>query len=174
VKRFVADESRFGRITKTGRCWAPARIRPNAKAQFVRKYLYLFMTACVETGQSTSLILPRVDTVSMQIFLDQVSKDFGDDFIVMQVDQARWHIAGDLVIPENIRLIYQPAYSPETNPMEEVFDYIKENDFQNRHFDSLDAVERQLCCSVNSLHRNPQRLRSMVRYPHLIGSLNAN
>ena len=85
------------------------------------------------------------------------------------------HIATELTLPENIRLIYQPPYCPQINPIEEIFDYTKENDFRNRVFDSLDDVENQLCYSVNTLHEDKQRLKSMTCYPHLNNLfLNAN
>jgi len=58
----------------------------------------------------------------------------------MQVDQAGWHTSKDLVIPENIRLIYQPAYSPELNPVEHIWEELRENSFYNRCYKSLDKV----------------------------------
>ena len=68
-------------------------------------------------------------------------------------------------------MIYQPPYCPQLNPIEEVFDYIKENDFRNRVFDSLDDVENQLSRSVNTLQEDKHRLKSMTVN---ILSLNAN
>jgi len=63
----------------------------------------------------TSLILPSVDTAMMNLFLHHVSHTFSKYFLVIQVDQAGWHSSKDLIIPENMRLIPQPAYSPEIN-----------------------------------------------------------
>jgi hypothetical protein len=65
------------------------------------------------TSKMTSLILPSADTEMMNLFLEHVSTTFAKYFVVMQVDQARWHQAKDLKIPANMRLIAQPAYSPE-------------------------------------------------------------
>ncbi len=75
----------------------------------------------------TSLILPWADTAMMTLFLSHVGTTFADSFIVMQVDQAEWHQAKDLSVPENIRLIAQPAYSPKLNPVEHVWDELREN-----------------------------------------------
>ena len=61
----------------------------------------------------TSLILPSADTEMRNLFLEHVSSTFAKYFVVMQVDQAGWHQAKELKIPGNIRLIAQPAYSPE-------------------------------------------------------------
>jgi transposase len=76
-----------------------------------------------------SLILPEASTGMMNLFLEQVSQTFSTHFIVMQVDGAGWHRATDLIIPENIRLIPQPAYSPELNPVEHIWDELREKYF---------------------------------------------
>jgi hypothetical protein len=60
-----------------------------------------------------SLILPSANTAMMNLFLEHVSRTFADYFLVMQVDRAGWHRAKDLVVPANMRLIFQPACSPE-------------------------------------------------------------
>ena len=88
----------------------------------------------------TSLLLPRADTAMMILFLEHVSQEFSDYFIVMQVDRAGWHDADELVIPENIRLILQPAYSPELNPVEHLWDYLRENYFHNWAAPTLQQV----------------------------------
>ena len=102
----------------------------------------------------------------MNIFLKQVSEDFSHYFIVMQLDQARWHSSKNLVIPENIRLISQPAYSPELNPAEHLWDEIRESAFYNRTFESLGAVIDTLCDELLLLEDNPKLLRSMTYFPH--------
>jgi putative transposase len=73
----------------------------------------------------TSLILPSVDTAMMNIFLQHVSQVFSEYFLVVQVDRAGWHHSTDLVIPQNIRLLPQPAYSPELNPVEHLWKGIR-------------------------------------------------
>ncbi len=119
-KYFVQDESRFGRITDTVKSWAPTPLRGIVAKQFIREYSYLYMAACPETGDSTSLILPYANRDCMEIFLRQLHYDFPDEKIVLQVDGAAWHKTAKLNIPDNIHLIFQPPYSPELNPMEAV------------------------------------------------------
>jgi hypothetical protein len=94
----------------------------------VREYTYVYAAVAPALGQTVSLILPEVSTEMMNLFLKQVSQTFSKHFVVMQVDQAGWHSAKDLVIPENIRLIPQPAYSPELNPVEHIWDKLREKD----------------------------------------------
>ena len=74
--------------------------------------------------------------------------------------------AQDLVVPENVRLIYQPAYSPEVNPVEHVWEELREKYFPNRVFPSLDLVLDMLCQGITDLAAHPERLRSMTCFPH--------
>ena len=107
------DEGRFGRITDIRRCWAPKGIRPKVLKQVVRTFIYVYAAVCMALGKMTSLILPYANTDMMNLFLEEVSNDFKEYFVIMLVDGAGWHTSHDLKIPENIRLIRQPAYSPE-------------------------------------------------------------
>jgi len=116
----------------------------------------------------TSLILPTADTAMMTLFLEHVSQTFSKDFIVMQVDGAGWHHAHELVIPSNIRLIEQPAYCPEVNPVEHVWEDLREKHFGNRAFPSLDALIEVLCQGLNELADDPERLRSLTGFPHIV------
>lgn len=99
----------------------------------------------------TSLILPSADTAMMNLFLAQVAEDFANYFIVMQVDQAGWHRAKDLHVPENIRLIFQPAYSPEVNPVEHLWEEVREKYLHNRIFPSLEDLIEVLCQALTEL-----------------------
>jgi hypothetical protein len=77
----------------------------------VREYVYVYSAVAPAKGEMTSLILPSADTAMMNLFLEHVSQTFSKYFIVMQVDGAGWHHSDELVVPSNIRLITQPAYS---------------------------------------------------------------
>ena len=160
------DEGRFGRISRPRSCWAPRPLRPRCPAQVVREYTYVYAAVAPSLGLMPSLVLPRADTAMMNCFLEHVSHTLADFFIVMQVDQAGWHRCKELLIPENIRLIYQPAYSPQVNPMEHVWEELREKSFPNRLFSSLNQVVEVLCNGINDLTADPDRLRSMTFFPH--------
>jgi putative transposase len=160
------DEGRFGRISRPRSCWAPRPLRPSCPVQVGREYTYVYAAVAPALGLMTALVLPRADTAMMNCFLEHVSHTFADFFIVMQVDQAGWHRCKDLVVPENVRLLYQPAYSPEVNPTEHVWDDLREKYFPNRVFPSLDLVVDVLCQGLNDLTAHPERLRSMTFFPH--------
>ena len=117
-------------------------------------------------GKMTSLILPYANTDMMNLFLEEVSKDFKDYFVIMLVDGAGWHRSGRLKIPENIRLIYQPSHSPELNPAEHLWEELREKHLPNKAFRSLDAVERTLCEGLGKLHDDLVRLRSVTNFEY--------
>ena len=161
------DEGRFGRISRPRACWAPPGIRPLAPYQVVREAVYAFAAVAPSLGKICSLVLPTVNTDMMNLFLEHVSQTFSTYFIIMQVDQAGWHQAKALVIPENIRLIGQPPYSPELNPVEHIWDDIREKYFHNRIFPSLDLLTDKLCHALNTLAQETSRVQSMTNFPHL-------
>ena len=85
----------------------------------------------------------------------------------MQVDQAGWHGSKELVIPSNIRLLPQTAYSPELNPVEHLWDELREEYFANGYTESLDEVIQTLCDGLIQLESDPKLIRSMTYFPHL-------
>ncbi len=161
------DEGRFGRISRPKRCWAPPGIRPQVPSQVVRESVFIFAAVAPGAGLMTSLILPSANTAMMNLFLEHVSQRFENYFIVMQVDQAGWHRSKELVVPANIRLIEQPAHSPEINPVEHLWEELREKYLHNRLFSSLDLLVEVLCQGLNELTDDTERLRSMMSFPHL-------
>ena len=163
----VQDEARFGRITRPSRCWAPEGVRPCTPHQIIRQCLYAFAAIAPQSGEMVSLILPNATTDMMALFLEHVSSQFPDSYIVMQVDGASWHRSHQLHLPENIRLIFQPPYSPEINPVEHLWDELREKYFANHLFSSLDALQDQLCTALNEFSSHPNKIRSMTYFPHI-------
>src|SRR5579872_4715472 len=79
------DEGRFGRISRPKRCWAPSGIRPAVPSQIVRESMYVFAAFAPSQGRLVSLILPTANTAMMNLFLEHLSQELADYFIVMQV-----------------------------------------------------------------------------------------
>lgn len=142
-------------------------MRPKAPRQIVRKFLYVYSAVCAGLGKMTSLILPYANTEMMNLFLQEVAADFKDFFVIMLLDQAGWHMSKRLQIPENIRLLPQPPYSPELNPVEHVWEYLREKATPNKAFKSLDQLQDALCRHLRELEDAPEKLRSMTDFPYL-------
>jgi hypothetical protein len=155
------DEGRFGRISQPRRAWAPAGPR-----QVVREYTYVDAAVAPAEGKMTSLLLPRADTAMMNLFLEHVATTFQEYFLVMQVDQAGWHQAKDLQVPDNIRLIPQPPSSPELNPVEHLWEHLREKKLPNLACSSLDEVIDKVCEGLTQLEAESERLRSLTYFPH--------
>lgn len=163
----MQDEARFGRITQPTRCWAPEDMRPCVPNQIVRQAIYAFAAVHPQTGKMSSTILPTANTEMMNIFLKQVSQEFTEYFLVMQVDRAGWHRSQQLQVPENIRLIFQPPYSPQVNPVEHIWEELREKHFANRIFSSLDDLQEHLCSALSELSSHLDFVRSMTYFPYI-------
>lgn len=161
------DEGCFGRISIPRRCWAPSGLRPQVPRQIAREYVYAYSAVAPAIGKMTSLLLPYANTAMMNLFLAHVAQEFADYFVVMQVDGAGWHEGDKLNIPTNIRLISQPAHSPELNPVEHVWDYLREKYFHNWAAPTLEKVVEVLTDGLHDLAKDSEHIRSMTHFPHL-------
>jgi transposase len=144
VRIMFEDEARFGRISNPRRCWAPYPIRPLVKTAIVQEFTYVYGACSPEDGTLDTLILPEINALMMSIFLAEVADRHQEDFIIMIMDRAGWHTAKALKIPENIHIASLPPYSPELNPVEHIWDDVREKEFPNRVFASIDALEDHL------------------------------
>jgi transposase len=164
------DEGRFGRINDPRNCWAPKGCRPHVPKQIVREYTYVFASVCPFDGMMDSLILPYVNTETMSIFLKEVSSRHHGEFIVMFMDQAGWHKANDLKIPKNVNIKWLPPYSPQCNPVEHVWDEIREKWFSNRVFKSMETVEDTLEKALKTLENEPIKVANMSGFKWIISN----
>ncbi len=158
------DEARFGRISDSRECWAPQGVRPRIPSQIVREFVYAYAAVCPFDGDLDALVLPEVNTESMSLFLAELSDNHQDENIVLIMDKAGWHTAKNLIVPRNITLHWLPPYSPELNPVEHLWDEIREKWFQNRYFQSLNAVEDQLVDALAFLMRHPELVKTMTLF----------
>ena len=165
------DEARFGRINDPRRCWSPKGIRPDVPAQLVREYIYAYAAVSPQDGTLDSLILPEVHTEAMSIFLAEVAHRHPDEFILMFLDGAGWHKANALKVPENMKLSFLPPYSPQLNPVEHLWEEIREKWFQNLVFDSLDAVEDRLLTALVSLENDRRWVASLTGFDWIISNI---
>ena len=93
----------------------------------IREYTYVYLTACPETGQTYSLILPYANQNCMDIFMQEVSDAFRQYKIIMVMDRAAWHTGDKIKKWENIVPLFQPPYSPELNPVESIWRLTRED-----------------------------------------------
>jgi len=100
------DEARFGRINDPRRCWCRKGVRPIVGKQIVREYTYAYGAFSPQDGAADFLILPNMDTVNMNVFLEELSLRHKSDYILLVCDKAPCHREGALTIPKNIKLLH--------------------------------------------------------------------
>jgi len=145
------DEAGFGRISDPAACWAPRGVRPIVCCHHIREYRYAYGAVDPIDGESFFLILPNCDTQCMNVFLRELSAAFPNDYILLPLDNAVWHKAKTLIVPDNIYLVFLPPRTPEMNPVEQIWKEIRKRGFKNALFQSLDKVVDRLCDTCNSL-----------------------
>jgi transposase len=166
-----SDEGRFGRITDPHGCWAPAGVRPTTHCQMIREYTYAYAAVSPADGELDTLILPNMYTSTFCVFLQEVARRHPEDFILWIHDGAPSHRSGALVVPNNIRLVELPPYSPELNPVEHLWEEMREKEFWNRTFRSMRAVERAMVLSLRRLEQDRPLVTSMTSFPWIMRSL---
>ena len=160
------DEARVGQKGRVCHRWFTRGVRPSGLCDQRYTWAHLFAAVRPSTGQGFALVLPEASTRAMQVFLDQfAAAPEADEHAVMLLDQAGWHGARALVVPGNVTLVPLPPYSPQLNPVERVWLYLRERHLSHRLLNGYDAVVDACCAAWNQL--TPERLRSLTSYPYL-------
>ena len=119
------------------------------------------------SGKSFTLLMPNVDTICMNVFLEELAKEIKEDFILI-MDGAGWHKSKDLIVPKNIpknitkkyyqkilpkniKIILLPPYCKELNPVERLWRFIKDNTIKNKVFETLKNLEDEVCEFIKNL-----------------------
>jgi transposase len=100
---------------------------------------YIYSCVSPHSGESFSLFLPEINTARMNIFREEFLKEYSDKEVLIILDQAGWHEAKDLKVPPHITLIFLPPYSPELNPVEKLWQWLRKEVTHNHWFKTLEA-----------------------------------
>lgn len=166
VTVWAEDEHRLGLLPVLRRVWAPRGQRPVAPVRRKYEWLYVYGFVRPSSGQSWWCLLPTVNAEAMSLALAAFARDEGIDAAhraVLVLDQAGWHIAHDLVVPEGIDLVLLPAQSPELQPAERLWALVDEP-VANRAFPDLDALETVLVDRCRTLAADPTRLKAHTHF----------
>jgi transposase len=148
---FFFDEGRFGLQPQVGRLWAKRGSRPRTFLKIGYKNFYLFAAVDPFRGENYLLQLPWVNTDTMNEFLRYMGEAYAENKILLIMDRAGYHRAKNLKAPSNISIEYLPPYSPDLNPVEKLWSWLRRHITKNRLFQSLDHLEEELFCEINSL-----------------------
>ena len=148
---FFYDEARFGLQPQIARRWALRGKSVSAPIKTGYSNFYLYAAVDPTGGECFILELPRVDTEIVNIFLKELSETYSDKNILLIWDQAGYHRSKDLQIPANITIEPLPPYSPELNPSERLWRWLRRHACRNRLFKSLDELAEALAQTINNL-----------------------
>jgi transposase len=144
------------------RRWAKRGTRPSAPRDQRTASTYIFGAVCPQEGKGAALILPACNTEAMNLHLVEIAQTVAPGaHAVLLVDQAGWHLSTRLVVPPNITIIALPPKSPELNPVENVWQFMRDNWLSNRVFKSYDDLVDHCCEAWNKLVDQPWRIMSV-------------
>jgi transposase len=149
------------------RVWAARGSRPRAPRDQRYDWAYLFGAVCPARDRGAALVLPKADAEAMNLHLAEISRQVAPGaHAVLWADGAPWHrIGGKLKVPDNITLLKLPPYSPELNPVENVWQYLRANQLSNRVFATYDAIVEACCAAWQKLAAEAGRIRSIATRP---------
>ena len=148
--------------------WATKGSRPRAPLQGGFLNLHVFAAVCPATGQAEGLIAEHVNTATMQIFLDQLSRTIAPTKHVALIwDNAGYHTAKALRVPANITVVPLPPRAPELNPVENLWHYLRSHHWSNRSYADLDAVESAAMTAWQAVCLCPEIIKTVCGCPYV-------
>jgi hypothetical protein len=156
------DEARFGQQGTITRVWARRGSRPRRMRQNGRESLYVLTAVCAASGAAFGLIMPALDTAVVNLFLEQFARQLAPGVhAVLLWDNAGYHVAKGLRVPANVSLIGLLPYSPELNPVENLWHYLRAHHWSNREYEGYPDLQREAVRSVCAVCDDAERLRSV-------------
>ncbi len=156
------DEARIGQQNTVTRIWAKTGTRPRVVRQ--RQFLstYIFGAVCPGTGDSSAIIMPESNTEAMLTHLQCISNaiETGRHAVVV-MDRATWHTTDKLKKFSNLTLVFLPPTSPELNPIEQVWQYLRDTSLANRCFKTYEDILEAGCDAWNNFANNHEIVKSL-------------
>ncbi len=162
IEIWFQDEARIGQKNKITRRWAKRGTRPAAPHDQRTASAYIFGAICPAEGKGAGLVLPSCNTEAMALHLEEIAATVAPGaHAVLVLDQAGWHVSKALPVPANITLVSLPAKSPELNPVENIWQFMRDNWLSNRVFKSYADILDHCCFAWNKLIDQPWKIMSI-------------
>ena len=157
------DEARVGQKGGHAYIWAPVGSRPLMVRDNRHVSTYIFGAICPARAVGAAMIMPYANTEAMNAHLGEISAEVAPGaHAVLVCDGAGWHQRGKkLLVPNNLTLLPLPSYSPELNPMENVWAYLRQNKLCATVWDSYDEILDACQSAWRFLINDPDRIRSI-------------
>ena len=162
IEIWFEDEARAGQKGSLTHRWAETGTRPRVIRDRRFKSAWIFGAVCPARDLGVGLVFPVANVHAMDKLLSEISiRITTNAHAILVVDQAGWHTAKDLVIPANITLVPLPPYSPELNPTENVWEFMRGNYLSHKLYKTVDDVVEACCQAWNAVVNEVGRLRSI-------------
>jgi hypothetical protein len=163
IEIWFQDEARVGQQGTLTRIWARRGTRPRAPRDRRYDWAYLFGAVCPQRRATAALVMPRADAESLSKHLAEIGKEVATGaHAVLVLDGAGYHVAADLDIPANITLLHLPPYSPELNPVENIWEYLRGNKLAITVFDNYDHIVETCCAAWNFFASDSDAIASIT------------
>jgi transposase len=170
INLYFQDESRFGLMSYMGSCLTARGVRPVINYQHKYASTYLYGSYSPINGDSFVWEINGVSCEIFESYLNAFSQYKPEEYKIIVIDNAAFHSVKNIQVPQNIYLLNIPAYCPELNPCEQIWQYMKTR-FKNHLFDDINKLREWLWDSVNSLSQ--ERIRSITSNHHYLNAFNA-
>ena len=143
VRYLCQDETRVGLKTLTGKVITASGVKPTVEVKWQRDNFWIYGAIEPLTGKHFQSEYPKLNGDYFQQFLDWLSQQLGGDYAILQIDQAPAHTSSAIRWPENIIPLLQPSHSPELNPIERLWQFLKKL-LKNELFSSLQNLRDRI------------------------------
>jgi transposase len=163
VDIWFQDESRVGQQGSRTRLWTKRGTRPRVVKQQQFLSHYIFGAVCPSQKICAAIVVPSANHEGLQKHLEEIAAHVppGRHALIV-MDQAGWHKAANLLIPKNLSILHLPPYSPELNPQEQVWQYLKDHFLANRVFRDSKEILNACCEAWNHFARMPDLIYSLT------------
>jgi transposase len=169
IELWVQDEARIGQKNGRVRQWARKGTRPRQPADQRYENAYIFGAVCPARDVGAALVMPYADTAAMSEHLAEIGRCVAEKaHAIVLTDGAGWHKSTALEIPNNLTLLRIPPYSPELNPQENIWQFLRDNYLSTLVFDSYEAIVRRCCEAWNKLTAEAGRIASIASRDWLV------
>ena len=169
LQLWFQDEARVGNKGRVCHRWWRRGERAPGTRQIGYQWAYIFSAVRPDTGDDVTLVMPSVNAKVMDLFLAHFADTLDQDaHAVMMCDGAGWHDERALTVPDNVTLALLPPYSPELNPVERVWLYLRERFLSLRVLDDTEAIIDACCQAWIDLIAEPDRMRTLCAYPWIM------
>src|SRR3954449_5332049 len=166
VQVWAFDEHRLGLKPVLRRQWAPKGQRPIAVGRHRYEWLYLYGFVHPGTGEVVWFICTTVDAELLSAVLAAFAAAVGageGKLVILVLDNAGWHVSGDLVVPKGIELAFLPSYTPELQPAEHLWPLADEA-VANKHFATLKDLDAALSERCRTLADMPEVIKAATHF----------